>query len=452
MFDEHSWDGVGEVQVQFLKENFNLNNSNIVATFDEGFEFRTNEQYPLEEVTNEDGSKKMIVAASDLERFKSERDTKVTYDMLEDGDKLVVYKNPLTAGTHNITGGFTLKFPNAAILQDGTYCDVTMSVSNIQIKTNRATTKPIFLVRSSTSTKRMWNGIGHARQESEEGKQFFDIGASYDLEFKVTKAGTDEVVKGAVGISFRDIDVGDKTDNRNINGTYAESITIMTPLFEGEKIHRVPNSAEYLEILDTEFGTNTKFKAIKNQNFLDDTERRKAGFATRVNADDFKYRWTGSHAEMEIGFFLPHKVTTSTSGEYPNNVVITPTDDKVLWKEDKSIEMTPNKDFYISKITIDDVEITYKDLTKNSDGTSKYEKDGITYNFTEKDGKVTYIFNDVIKDHKIDVQVQKKEIVDKPDDNPKTGVISKIVIISLLLITSAVSIFMVYKKRNSDAL
>lgn len=365
-----------------------------------------------------------------------------------------MYKGALSVGEHSIPGDFTLKFPNAALLQNGTLCDVTMTVKNIVIKNNKVVTKPLFLLRTSSSTKRMWNGIAYARQENENGNAWIDIGASYDLEFKVTKSGTDELVEGAVGISFRDLDVGDRTsDTANIDGPYAESITIITDLFEGERIHRVPNSNDWLDVLDTNYGNNTKYKAKVGRNLQDDTERRKAGFATRVNASDFKYKWTGSHAEMEIGFFLPHKVATSTSGDYKDNVSITATDDKVLWKEDKNIEVIPDKDFYVSKITIDGVEISYNELTKNSDGTSKYEKDGITYNFKEENGRVTYVFNDVIKDHKIDVQVQKQDIVDEPEGgSPKTGLMSKIVIISLLLIVSAVTIFIVYKKRNKDAM
>ena len=218
VYDISGWSDIGEIDVQFIKEKFNLNEA--VATFNGDFEFRTNEGYLIEN---------NVIASADFERFESERDEKVTYDIAEHGDKLVVYTGALDVGENTIDGGFILKFPNAAVLQDGTLCDVTMTVSNIVIKNNISVTKPVFLLRTSSSTQRMWSGIAYARQESKTGKALLEIGASYDLAFKVTEASSGELVTGAVGISFHDIDVGDKTvpkdadGNHDINGQYDRS-------------------------------------------------------------------------------------------------------------------------------------------------------------------------------------------------------------------------------------
>ena len=109
------------------------------------------------------------------------------------------------------------------------------------------------------------------------------------------------------------------------------------------------------------------------------------GFAAYMNTGSMKYRWTGSDVGTGVGFIDFSKVITSTSGDYADKGKITVTDNEVLWKEDKKIVMTPDAGYKVSKVTVDGMPISF---TPNANGV------------------VEHTFNDVVSDHRIDVQFE----------------------------------------------
>ena len=126
------WEAVGESEVQLRPNIISLENANnqngITLTGD--FKLVTSKRYAAKDYTN--GT------------FDAERDSGVlTYVDSRDDHLWIVYNKTMSIGEHNATGSVTLKWKDAAILADGTLCDVTMIVDNFKFKANRETTKPI---------------------------------------------------------------------------------------------------------------------------------------------------------------------------------------------------------------------------------------------------------------------------------------------------------------------
>ena len=135
-----------------------------------------------------------------------------------------------------------------------------------------------------------------------------------------------------------------------------------------------------VQICNTDYGNNTRI--VGTGAALNDPE---TGFAVYMNTGSMKYRWTGSDVGTGVGFIDFSKVVTSTSGNYADKGKITVTDNEVLWKEDKKIVMTPDAGYKVSKVTVDGTPISF---TPNANGV------------------VEHTFNDVISDHRIDVQFE----------------------------------------------
>ena len=375
---EDGWNAVSENEVQF--RNLEIEEAEITINGD--FKIFQNKHYTDEEFEN--GT------------FDSERQNPDIVSFKDVAARQVLtYNKQLEIGEHEISGSVVFKWDKKAVLKDGTLCDVTMTLDNLTIKNKSKITRPVALLANSTNGKTIWMWSASAQQEKAASElpaskiSFINFGVGYDIQFTITKAGTDEKVNKNTVLGFSDIDVDDRTGDTktyiNDDGTpakYAEGIILKKGV--NDNIHTLVDN--YLLISDTTYGNNTRFTGTQPTTGTE--EERKAGLRTLVNASDFKYRWTGSYCGTAIGFADPNIVETTTSGEYPNNVTITPTDKEVLWKEDKKIEIKPDTGYQLSKVTVDGSSVSISSLTNNN-------------------GTYTYTFNDVIENHTIDVQVTK---------------------------------------------
>ena len=369
---------IGENEIQMLGNTINLSNADIVTTGQ---------------------VKKMIskcYTAAEIQNgtYDSERNSQVSYLSAIDGycDSMnVVYDfgSSLARGTHSVNGTISLTWSNAAHDADGNSYDVKMFVDNITVANGRTATRPISLMAHHE------HAVRYATQEvaasgltSTGYPRIPDVGAYYDVTISVVNHGTSTPVTGKMTVyQMKDLDQADHYPDNENNGLYTNSDGSPKPFAEGvtlisgidQEIFVGSNSS--LNITDTHYGSNTRYSATRE---TDDDEWELSSIAFRGDASGFKYRWHGSDCGTAFGWIGSKKVTTSTSGTYKNNGKITPTDNEVLWKEDKSIVVTPDPGYYVSKITVDGQEINF---TPDPDT-----------------GKVVYTFDDVIANHTIDAQ------------------------------------------------
>ena len=369
-----SLNDIGENQIQIDKNKVRLSNANIVLTGP--LQQKRSKCYTKEEIEN--GT------------YDAERSEEVSYYMTTKNycDTLnIVYDfgDSLATGEHNIDGTISLTWINAARDADGKSYDLKMDVDNINLANGTVATRPIALMAEEEHT------IRYASQEvaasALSGADYTlnrrDLGASYDVTIRVVESGTNTSVANKNTV-YRMIDL-DQPDGYSSSGgfgsagsptRYAESITLISGVVGDVFV----DGSTLLNISNTSFGNNTRFSATRTTNT---NEWEKSSVAFLVNAGNFKYSWAGSDCGTTFGWIESKKVTTSTSGDYADKGTVTETDEEVLWKEDKTIVAVPDPGYYVSKITVDGVEITFT---------------------PDADGKVTYTFPDVIEDHTIDVQ------------------------------------------------
>ena len=420
-YAKDGWNSVGENEVQLFTKELKIANAEAQngVSVSGDFKLMHNKKYTDEEFTN---------GTYDRERTSN---SIVSYHAMDDDRAVIVYSNPLAKGEHTFNDTVVLKWQNAARLDDGTLCDVTMTVNNFKIKNNRATTRPIATLYDTGSN--VWAGSWYSTQEAAaadltEGHQFKynDIGVSYDITIKVTKHGTDETIQKNMAFGFRDIDVKDNTlgeesaiqSEYEVSGSaapYAEGVELISGI--NDKLHLEADTL--LKFSNTSNGANTRVYGSGGTTGIE--QEKKSGFVTLVNSSNFKFRWYGSHCGTSLGGIDPSTVTTSTSGTYKDKIVITETDKEVLWRENKEVVMNPDDGFHVSKITIDGVEIPYDTLPLQN-GKRTYTNNGKTYTFNEDYyDTVTYVFDGVISDHEIDVQVEKNNYIIHYDANGGKG-------------------------------
>ena len=398
--DTGGWTKVGENEIQILKLDIN----DAVLTTGGNFAKRTNKLYSVDEYNN--GT------------YDSQRNSEVSYNHTYNTG-LVVYTQALQAGTNSNLGSFSLKWTGAAKLQDGTECDVKVTVDNITIKNNQATTKPVEILYNFNHEDNIMLGVAtrYAKQEvsvseldAENRIPWSDIGAKYDISFEITKKGTNEKVENKnMVFSFYDLDQPDKTTggDASFTGTYAEGITLVSGV--SDKVYL--DSNHVLRISNTSFGNNTRYSATGG---TDSESENKSGFATRFNSSNLKYTWTGSDCGTGTGYMPVKKVLTSTSGLYPNNIHIAPKDEEVFWKEDKRVYFHTDLGYKLSKVTVTD-DTGSKDVTARAKACPTTCQ-GVDKTQCEEHKNVQgtcyyYEFTDVIKDYAIDVQCIRQDTV-----------------------------------------
>ncbi len=357
--------------------------------------------------------------------FDAERDNYITCgSSVQHTGPFIVYKNSLAANPAGINGHelpvpIKLKFKEAVIFNDGTYGDLYLEYEAVYVYLeDNPTTKAIPIIGPSVGFVSYYSAqerdaayyLDKFENGSWSGKtgdgivSYSTIGSHYDIKMYVTKAGTNEKVNKKLGIVFKDLDQaslgGERETAQGAPKTYTESIGLKSGVINDE-----------VNVLDGNYmkkyyESGTGVTILYGSQSTSSNNEDLTGFAAMVRTDGVEFGWSGHHAATGWALIPLSKVLTSRSGEYKTKVTITKTDDKVLWKNNKSIVMTPSKNFYVTKVTIDGVEIDYQSLTLTN-GKRTYTKDSKTYNFTEENGVVTYIFSKVVKDHEIDVQVSR---------------------------------------------
>lgn len=452
--------GLGENQVRVLVNKISLDNPDMqIVQMDNIFDIVHERHYTSTEMQN--GT------------YQNERSSAYTFGSNNSGyDKTLIIKRdytPNSPGTFTWSNkSVTLKWPEAALDQDGALYDVTMKISGIEGVISDNT--PYGASYSISTGIELFQGSSHKNMNqlqryslsqlsaqssyySFDGSRFWSEGVSYDTEIKLYKTGTNDLIdanKSAMAMSFKDIDVRDKTDqggggsnsfwasapsktnssnNLTLNPGYdgsdsqryytdgtgtpnqfTESISIVSGLKENKIFTwktngnvQVPGAeGNYLYFASTPYGLTAS--ATRATGGSGEPSDRSSSFVTLVDARGFKYRWAGSDCGTVVGFIGPSKVKTQVTGTYASHATITPTDNDVLWRENKAIEIIVGDSYGLDTITVDGATIPLSSLTfveRLADGSRKYQ----------------YVFNDVVEDHEIIVSVKPLEFeIDKYND------------------------------------
>lgn len=362
---------VGENEVNLIKQ---LNLQNAQISVDGDISVLTMRRYTSAEIA--DGT---------YEYEKQNNPEYIWYGDVTDRAPVIVYNGSLSKGESSINGSISIRWANAAKLKDGTICDVEIYIDNIVIKVAKNTVYPIGLVGDWESQLVL---IGRMSYQEVDG-WYTNIGAAYDVEVSLKKNNA-KVTGNNMVIGFNDLDVEDRfSDKYSIDGVatpYSEGITLISGVTD--KIYLRDDN--YLIISNTDYGQNTKFTGTQRttNSKSKPNESWKAGFMTRVDAGGFKFRWQGGHCDTFLGFLSPYKVETAVLGNYPDKVQMTKTDEEVLWKNNKEIEIIPDNGYYISKLIVDGEETPVSVLIENN-------------------GKYIYSFNSVVENHSVEVQVDR---------------------------------------------
>ena len=371
---------IGENEIQFLVDKINLSNSddvNIVTTGQ--LKKMVSKCYTEAEIQN--GT------------YDTERDSQVSYHTATEnycGTMNIVYDfgDSLATGTHDVNGTISLTWSNAAHDADGNSYDVKIYIDNIEITNNFVATRPISIMAEREHAVRpAVQEIPASQLSANYDILGYNLGGAYDVMVSVLQPGTNTPVTGKKTVyRMSDLDQPDHINASVGEGTYVDNsgnpapFTESVTLISGIEPDIYVGTNSFLTITNTEYGNNTRFSATQ-QTSNDEWEFSSVTF--RGDVSGFKYRWYGSVCGTPLGWVGSKIVTTSTSGTYKDHGQITPTDDEVLWKEDKTITALPDNGYYVSKITVDGQEITFT---------------------PDENGMVTYTFDDVIANHAIDVQ------------------------------------------------
>ena len=263
-------------------------------------------------------------------------------------------------------------------------------------------------------------GMTYNEIRKNEPSRGYHMGAEYDLVYKfydsdLYEAGRKSAAQNAMYgkklvIGFNDIDRCDQYlwqtdghfneqgynicndtpggsgwDTRYVEGRWAESITVLSGVMDN-KIYVEPNT--YLRGLNS----NSRIVGTKANDSTNPSEIIKSAFTTVVNAAEFRIRVSGYGTGSASGFLPTSTIKTSTSGTYANKVQIENDQTELFWGE--------------SGVTVDiDVDENYELSQLKIDGTNQNIQSLITAGTLTKNGNsYTYTFNNVKKDHTIDVQ------------------------------------------------
>ncbi len=280
-------------------------------------------------------------------------------------DFIAIKKTDSIAGAKAV-----LHWDKAAVSADGTELNVEMILDNFDVVSSGHTYE---------NTNPDYNYLLTDWTNPETNKALLHFSAytsrvKFDVTTRVFTSGYTNPVDKKTILRFVDLDNNDADCAGSVDH---EGVTLIDGIADG-KIHLMQNAR--VQICNTDYGNNTRI--VGTGPALNDPE---TGFAAYMNTGSMKYRWTGSDVGTGVGFIDFSKVITSTSGNYADKGKITVTDNEVLWKENKKIVMTPDAGYKVSKVTVDDTPISF---TPNANGV------------------VEHTFNDVVSDHRIDVQFE----------------------------------------------
>lgn len=356
------FDEVPENEVQLLRERMKISQAEIDGsiTLPSGFALKHNKYYPPEEWE-----------AGGLLETESSDPNNLMYGTANNSDYVLVYEPSLNAGINNIPGNIVIFFKNAAVLQDGTLCDVEYTVNNITVESAFVNERPIPIFRDDLT-----HTSYYAQQEKYVSGHEGAIGTSYDVTIKVTNSTTGEPINKNMAISFLDVDQGDyfHGDDAYEDGSgdayrWVEAITLDENSVTSP-VYLTPDTV--LKHVDTASGVRF-YGTVRTP----DDENDKSGFVVLMNASNFKYTWSGSLCGSVLRYLPTTVTTTGGYGPHGDKITITETDDFILWKEDKTINVNVAEGYIIDKVKIDGVETDVNNYT--------YE----------------YTFEDAIEDHEI---------------------------------------------------
>ena len=333
-------------------------------------------------------------------------------DTFEVGQKIIVAEPasnfPRDVDT-SVSGSVVFTWPGIARYNDNGVkktADVIMTVDNQTVLARRANNTGVIILGDYEDTLAYYH---NRRTKNEVG-----IGTAYDVDIKIVDNVTKQPLNRTVAFSMTDLDTCDgiyhHTHYPDTNPTCnwdsdkyfgdQEDELVKGPYAEGIKlIDGVSDNKVYLEdntslIHYVENDGNMRFVGTLN---IDDSANvvlgRRAGLIMQMNAGEFKFRLSGATTRARNGFVPPSKVVTEKLGSYTNAYTLTETDNEVLWRDNKTIEIDlPRSSGYRIKRTIIDGTETAGPamLTATANGYS-------------------YTFSEVTYDHVFQVEIERTE-------------------------------------------
>lgn len=291
--------------------------------------------------------------------------------------KAVVYNKDLPAGKNQISGGFSLRYKNAAEDAAGNKFDVKIDVSNIVIETLNPVKAPFALLYSQNSgegylcaTSEAAVSQGPLERENESRVTYSpSTGNAFDVSFKILKAGTDTPVDGSFIWGINDIDIADNfqwikdnqadlwissylSDEYNAKYFPQNGASVTDGYYESVKFLNGVKSSVYINPTTYIRYDSTKTRFWGSQS---DEDTWKSGLTILGDTKGFSFRWTGSVCASNIVMDMQrHKIKATITGSYPDGGTITDLGETFYFPGATNTYMiTPKTGYYISSLKVD---------------------------------------------------------------------------------------------------
>ncbi|MBR3322468.1 MucBP domain-containing protein [Candidatus Saccharibacteria bacterium] len=294
----------------------------------------------------------------------------------------VMYNGGIAANSSvTINDAFKMRYPGRVVDADNNTYDLMLYFRSVKIenRANRAITKPVGLFNGRSLSA--WTSLQEAANQQEINNRssinssiIRNHGVEMTVEAKVVNPGTETPVSGKL-IPFRwtDLDVYDfnSSNRQDWTGPYVESIMLASGIYGNTYVE----SNTLLNVIGSTYGNNTWYRATASD---DNTVRSGVGYL--ANSASSTFVWRGRDCATSMGALQTSKVTTSTYGDYASKATIDSSDNAVLWKENKTVNMSAMSGYYIDEIKVDGT-IVYSgtDQTKTS---HQYTLNSVTTNHT----------------------------------------------------------------------
>lgn len=293
----------------------------------------------------------------------------------------IYYNGALNSGTTSI-GEYSVTYPDAIVLSDGTRADLKVTWTNNVLYSSQAKSGQFMLgVNNVINQEAGWindNGVTGAR--------------SCDITLQILKGNT-KVTGCTLLTAAKDLDIA------GINGTYDISTD---KYLESFRIDSGLKSTVYVTSNTLLKWQNNKFYGTKA-----DDNTFNSGFACLSDVDTFKWHWEGSKCGTGLLLYnngLEHKVTAEVIGSWKQGGKVETTGTGLTVSTNNSnnsslivvphlsnakCTITTNTGYQLLKVIVDNSNVGIDKLSKNNDGTFFYN------------------FNNITADHDIKVQYRK---------------------------------------------
>lgn len=205
-----------------------------------------------------------------------------------------------------IPGTITLKWANTAADIAGRRLDLTLTISEIEVKSNNPTQQKSKRIRVVSSANHE-EGTGFLELQSwmqaVNGSDGGRLGIRYRVDAKFTYTGTNTVASGKYLFCVTDLDQPDKSmqpaDDKNYSGRYRESVQLISgfekQFFKQKKVtdHYADNGSSMLKY---QTGSGTIWGTEVN----DYPDNFRQGFVVPTTGGQFSFYWAGSHASTRV--------------------------------------------------------------------------------------------------------------------------------------------------------